>query len=161
MEGSIVRRLRDPRCRYTARAMVTVQLKSAGVSMHFRPHRHSRPVYGSLNESTEEGSFDSARSSPRFLLSRPFFSSGKLFIVRRQPLHSFQICINLPIERFPYCWILRESVYQLSYVIIISHTYIYIFIFIGHLNRDIYKYTRFHKFGESVLGEFNSDMRSW
>lgn len=100
MEGSIVRRLRDPRCRYTARAMVTVQLKSAGVSMHFRPHRHSRPVYGSLNESTEEGSFDSARSSPRFLLSRPFFSSGKLFIARRQPLRSFEIYINVPIERF-------------------------------------------------------------
>lgn len=100
MEGSIVRRLRDPRCRYTARAMVTVQLKSAGVSMHFRPHRHSRPVYGSLNESTEEGSFDSARSSPRFLLSRPFFSSGKLFIARRQP--SFEIYINVPIERFLY-----------------------------------------------------------
>lgn len=114
-------------------------------------------LLGSLNESTEEGEyFDSARSSPRFLLSRlPSFHPVNLFIVRRQP--SLEIYINVPIERFPYCWILRESVYQLSYIIIIL--YIYIYVFIDHLNRDIY--TRFHKFGESVLGEFNSDMRSW
>lgn len=99
IEGTIVRRLRDPRCRYTARAMVTVQLKSAGVSMHFRPHRHSRPVRGSLNESTKrEGmGFDSLEATP-FLLSSRFFSSSTIH--RETSTTRFpEISINVSIER--------------------------------------------------------------
>lgn len=80
MEGSVVRRLRDPRCRYTARAMVTVQLKSAGVPMHFRPHRHSRPVYSRIVKwkYRRGGVFRfSSKLAPFSSFTSPFFSSGK------------------------------------------------------------------------------------